>query len=68
MEHVSSGRNIVIGVNAKNEIYKRRGITDDLPTGTSWVKIPGKLKVVDAHARGQIWGVNVADKIYYFGK
>ena len=68
MEHVSSGRNIVIGVNAKNDIYKRLGITDDLPTGTSWVKIPGKLKVVDAHARGQIWGVNVADKIYYFGK
>ena len=68
MEHVSSGRNIVIGVNAKNEIYKRRGITDDLPTGTSWVKIPGELKGVDAHARGQIWGVDVEDKVYYFRK
>ena len=68
MEHVSSGRNIVIGINAKNEIFKRQGITDDLPTGTSWVKIPGELKVADAHARGQIWGVDVDDKIYFLSK
>ena len=68
MEHKSSGRNIMIGVNATNEIYKRRGITDDLPTGTSWVKIPGELKVVDAHARDQIWGVDVDGKVYYFSK
>ena len=68
MEHVSSGKEIVIGVNAKNEVYKRRGVSRKLPTGASWAKIPGELKMADAYARLRIWGVDMDDKVYYFSK
>ena len=65
MKYVSSGEKFMIGVNANDEIFTRAGISDSKPTGTSWVKLNGRLKVVDALSSNEIWGVNADNYIYH---
>ena len=65
MKYVSSGEKFMIGVNANDEIFMRAGISDSKPTGTSWVKLNGRLKVVDALSSNQIWGVNADNNIFH---
>ena len=65
LKYISSGDDIVVGVNANDEIYRRDGISRQNPTGTSWTKLNGGLKVVDAFNRKTLWGVNSRDYIYH---
>lgn len=65
LKYVSSGTDIVIGVNAADRIYVRQGISRQTPAGTSWASVGGLLKVVDANEADQIWGVNSANNIYH---
>ena len=65
MKYVSSGEKFMNGVNANDEIFMRAGISDSKPTGTSWVKLNGRLKVVDALSSNEIWGVNADNYIYH---
>ena len=65
MKYVSSGKKFVIGVNDNDEIFMRAGISDSKPTGTSWDKLNGRLKVVDALSSNQIWGVNADNNIFH---
>ena len=64
LKYVSSGNNVVIGVNANDEIFQRLGITSANPTGINWSMLTGKLKVVDTLNIWRNWGVNSADAIF----
>ena len=65
MKYVSSGEKFVISVSANDDVFMRAGISDSKPTGTSWVKLNGRLKVVDALSSNQIWGVNADNNIFH---
>ena len=65
LKYVSSGEKFVISVSANDDIFMRAGISDSKPTGTSWVNVIGKLKVVDARSSNEIWGVNAANDIFH---
>lgn len=65
LKYVSSGEKFVISVSANDDIFMRAGISDSKPTGTSWVKLNGRLKVVDALSSNEIWGVNADNYIYH---
>ena len=65
LKYVSSGSDVVWGVNSKNEIQYRAGITHTNPIGTSWIQVPGSLKQVEAHGyKSGIWGVNAQDQVF----
>ena len=57
MKWISSGSNIVVGVNSGNKIYYRKGMGASRPTGTGWVHIPRKLMQVEIYG-DQIVGTN----------
>ena len=42
LKHVSAGGSGVWGVNQKDKVYYRGGITLDNLAGTSWTEVPGK--------------------------
>ena len=66
MKYVSSGKGTVIDVNAQNEVFKRKGISAETPTGTAWARLRGiNLTMADAYNAGTIWGVDDPDKIYH---
>ena len=46
---ISSGKDIVFGVNRNGGIFYRAGMSSSSPVGTSWVRVPGKLSQVDTH-------------------
>ena len=54
----------VWGVNKEGNIWKREGVTQANPTGSSWKQVPGALMKVSVWA-GQAWGVNKDHNIYY---
>ena len=63
LKWISSGDNIVVGVNSANHIYYRKGITAATPTGTGWERVTGGLVQIDVY-NTDIWGVNTNDEIY----
>lgn len=63
MKWISSGSNIVVGVNSGNSIYYRKGMSASRPTGTGWVHIPGKLMQVEIYG-DEVVGTNTANVIY----
>ena len=63
LKWISSGRNVVIGVNSGNNIYYRKGMSSGRPTGTGWVHIPGKLMMVEIY-ENQVVGTNSGHAIY----
>ena len=65
LKYVSSGNDVVIGVNANDEIFQRLGITAANPTGVNWSMQSGQLKVVDTLNIWKNWGVNSADAIFH---
>ena len=60
---ISSGRNIMFGVNSAGHIFYRAGITEDTPAGTGWVRVPGGLKQVDTY-QSEVWGSNSASDVF----
>ena len=63
LKWISSGDDIVWGVNAADQIYYREGISASNPAGTGWVQVAGGLKQIDSF-KGTVWGVNSKDMIY----
>ena len=62
LKWISSGNNIVLGVNSNNDIFFRHGISPQAPTGTGWTKIGGKLSQIDTYGQtvvGSNSGLNV---------
>ena len=57
LKWISSGQNIVWGVNSANNIYFRYGITASNPVGLGWRHVGGKLSQVDTFGLS-VWGVN----------
>eukprot|EP00058_Branchiostoma_floridae_P025382 XP_002610872.1 hypothetical protein BRAFLDRAFT_94874 [Branchiostoma floridae] len=64
LKQVSSGDNIVWGVDDDNDVFIREGISPSTPTGTEWRLLPVKMEQVDANPRFQLaWGVNSTDNV-----
>ena len=49
MKWISSGKDIVLGVNSNDDIYFRHGISASTPAGTGWTRIGGKLAQIDTY-------------------
>lgn len=65
LKEISSGYNIVWGVNRHDHIYTR-AISKSHPGGATWKLIGGLLKQVSVSSRtNNVWGVNRRDRIYY---
>ena len=52
LKWISSGENIVVGVNSNNDIFNRQGISQSNPFGTDWVQISGQLVNIDIFQNG----------------
>ena len=63
LKWISSGRGVVVGVNSRNNIYYRSGLSSGTPTGGAWVQIPGKLKMIDIY-EDQVVGTNPGNVIF----
>ena len=64
LKWISSGKNVVFGVNSNDDIFYRAGITSSAPAGSHWVHVPGKLAHIDTHG-DFVWGVNSANNAFY---
>ena len=64
LKWISSGKDVVFGVNSIDDIYYRAGMTSSAPTGSHWVKVPGKLAQIDTQG-DYVWGVNSANNAFY---
>eukprot|EP01106_Pelomyxa_sp_JSP_P016287 TRINITY_DN599_c0_g1_i6.p2 TRINITY_DN599_c0_g1~~TRINITY_DN599_c0_g1_i6.p2 ORF type:complete len:167 (-),score=62.03 TRINITY_DN599_c0_g1_i6:158-658(-) len=65
LKWVAIGKHFAVGVNAKDEIYRRNGVDHEkCPFGMGWEKMPGSLKQVHVNHEGHLWGVNLHDDIY----
>ena len=65
LKQIDSGpAGILWGVNSKNNIYCRVGITTNYPKGTGWNKVTGKLKYTSCGPYG-CWGVGFKNSIWF---
>ena len=54
----------VWGVNSKNELYRRSGVSAAVPMGTSWMKIGGmSLKFVTV-GKDQLYSIDIANMVF----
>ena len=60
---ISSGYSGIWGVNSKNEIFYRNGISSKKNEGIDWLQIDGALKDISSGEYG-VWGVNSNDEIF----
>ena len=67
MQIDSGPKGIVYGVNRKNEVYCRHGITASNPSGTVWRRAAaGLLEYVSCGIYG-CWGVNTNNQVWFLG-
>jgi len=55
----------VWGVNDKDNIWYRQGISADKPMGSGWKQIDGALTSISIGPLGQVWGCNRGDQIWF---
>ena len=53
----------MVGVNSKNDIFYRQGMSAKTPTGTGWVHVSGKLMMIEIYYN-QVVGTNTGHAIY----
>ena len=63
LKWISSGRNVVVGVNSNNDIYYRTGMSARAPTGSGWKHIGGKLMMIEIY-ENEVVGTNSGHAIY----
>ena len=63
LKWISSGSNIVVGVNSNNDIFYRKGMSAGRPTGTGWVRVPGKLMQIEVYGN-EVVGTNPGHVIF----
>ena len=63
LKWISSGRNVVVGVNSGNNIYYRTGMSAGKPTGSRWKHIGGKLTMIEIY-ENEVVGTNSRHAIY----
>ena len=63
LKWISSGRNVVVGVNSGNNIYYRTGMSAGAPTGSGWKHIGGKLMMIEIY-ENEVVGTNSGHAIY----
>ena len=75
LKQIESGpRGVCWGVNRRNNIYYRAGVTRRRPIGRRWVRVGGKLTFVSAGCSGvygvsanqQIWRYRGSFTVYFF--
>ena len=65
-KQIDSGLNgAVWGVTSSNEIFYRANVTAARPTGTDWVRVPGRMAHVTVGCDG-VYGVDTKHKIFRF--
>jgi hypothetical protein len=64
LKQISSGFLGIWGINSKDEILYRTGISPKNNQGENWHKTEGSLKHISSGEYG-VWGVNLSDLIYY---
>ena len=57
MKWISSGKDILVGVDRNNEVYYRSGMSSANPKGEKWVKVSGSLAQIEVDGL-QTVGVN----------
>ena len=63
LKWISSGRNVVVGVNSGDNIYYRTGMSAGTPTGSGWKHIGGKLMMIEIY-ENEVVGTNSGHAIY----
>ena len=63
LKQISSGFLGIWGVNSKDEIFYRSGISPKNIQGENWHQVEGALKHISSGEYG-VWGVNSFDNIY----
>ena len=63
LKWISSGRNVVVGVNSGDNIYYRTGMSAGAPTGSGWKHIGGKLMMIEIY-ENEVVGTNSGHAIY----
>ncbi len=54
----------VWGVNSKNELYRRSGVSKTVPMGTSWMKVSGlPLKFITV-GKDQLYGIDPKNNVF----
>jgi hypothetical protein len=61
LKQISSTNDFVCGVNSDDNIFCTNNC-DEVPT---WKHLAGKLKYVSVNNKGNLWGVNKADAIFF---
>jgi len=65
LKHISSGKNVVIGVTAAGQVLQRQGVSAESPTGTSWLQLTGNLATVDALNIKRNWGTSSIGNVFH---
>ena len=63
LKYISSGKNVVIGVNAAGHVFQRQGVSAASPAGTSWRQLDGALGMVDALIIWRNWGISPSAQV-----
>ena len=63
LKWISSGKDIVLGVNSNDDIFFRHGISAGTPAGTGWTHLGGKLSQIDTYGT-TVLGVNSGRNAY----
>ena len=64
LKYISSGKNVVIGVNAAGHVFQRQGVSAASPAGTSWRQLDGALGMVDALNSKRNWSTNSGGNVF----
>ena len=67
MEFRSVSRGIcqTYAVSLSHKIYRRVGVTESLPDGTTWAQVGGSLKMISVGQGPVLWGVDYGDNVWF---
>jgi hypothetical protein len=64
LKWITSGKDVVFGVNSKDDIFFRHGISASTPAGTGWSSVGGKLSQIDTYGFTVV-GANSGLNVYH---
>ena len=61
---MDAGNNELYAVTMFNEVYQRRGLSDDNLVGDSWVLVKGWMQYVSTAEQGVVWAIDVEHDVW----
>lgn len=61
---MDAGNNELYAVTMFNEVYQRRGLSDDNAVGDSWVEVKGWMQYVSTAEEGVVWAIDVEHDVW----